>query len=271
MSIAEMKLRVAERVSIIAESEGIRIVPTDVGNADRFARALQDGIDELCDRHLWEWMKVWVDVVLSPDGTSADCVDASPVRYKMPDGVYAVPDMTEIPVMEDGANAGWSAAVVSSQQMERYRASNALMTGVPRYVSFGQAIILNSTPSTPRNADGRPIFQMQVYPIPSKAWRLRFPVYRRPARIVADNGPVMWPACHDHTVIAFATLAFMRVDATAESQMLINAQAEAERRLALSLENDARASNEPIGLSNPSSSRVLNLATALDYEGVRIN
>ena len=49
MSIAEMKLRVAERVSIIAESEGIRIVPTDVGNADRFARALQDGIDQLLD------------------------------------------------------------------------------------------------------------------------------------------------------------------------------------------------------------------------------
>lgn len=270
LTISQMKLRIAERASILAEVGGLRTVPVDVGNADRIARALQDGIDELCDRRLWSWMRATLEIALSSDGTSADCVGGSPVRYKMPDGVSTVPHITEIPVLEDGVNYGHGAALISTVQMERMRANDQTSVGTPRFASFGQGTVISATGSTPLGADNRPIMQMQVWPKPDKTYTLRFPVYRRPSNIVADDGPIPWPSSHDHTVIAFATLALLRVDRPADSAALVNAQTEAERRYAISERIDMEIDAEPIPLSNPSTPPFWRRAIGYDYDGTPI-
>lgn len=270
MTISDMKLRVAERVSVLKEVAGVRAVPTDAGNADRFARALQDGIDEFCDEGPWAWQKADYELTLSTDGTGESCIAASAVRYRMPEGVSAIPRVTEYAVYEPSGSIGGSCHLVSTMEMERFRARDGTMTGAPQYVCFGMPAIIASTPSNP-TANGRPVMQMQVYPIPDKAYRLKFPVFLRPTRIVADNGPIPWFAVHDHTVIAFATRAFMRVDVPANSPALANAQIEAERRLAISRRADAEVESAPIFLSNPTPTWVSPLAVAYDYDGTRMN
>lgn len=240
MTIKDLMLRVAERGSLIQQSSaGTREAQTNADSADRLLRAVQDGIDEFCDARFWNWMRQRVKVTLSTDGTGPACIDGSTTRYLLPAGVANVPDTVNVLYADADSGRTGFAPVTDVMSVEMMLAQSSTQTGKPHRVAFAPIAINSDTPSMPRNSDGRGSIELTVFPAPDKNYVLTFECHMRPAKITDIEHPGYWPAAHDHTIIAYATLALLRSgDRPADSQALLNAQTEVQRRYLLSMEMD---------------------------------
>jgi len=239
MTIGRMKDRVASRVRLQVDGAGgTWVAPTDPLGAARFANAIEDGFAEFCDAHPWGWMQRRIKLTLSPDGSLGNCLDGTAWRYVLPPGIQSRTDTLTATVSYPNSRGGW-VRITDLMGVEALHATNpSASAGFPQAIGIGPAAIYADNPSAPINADGRPAYELAVFPAPDRAYVLTFETRVRPRLLLEDDALGPWPAIHDMTVVAFAARAIIREDRKAGDPSLARAQAFLDERMAVSIQRD---------------------------------
>lgn len=243
MTIGEIKNRVARRCRLIEEGTGgVWQAQQDEQSLQRIADAVQDGIDEFCDAHRWGWMKRRVAIVLSTDGKAGNCIGGSMWRYALPAGVQTMPEANWISIALASDLSGFQGGpvqLVDPMNVEALHAQCPGRKGRPERAAIGPATLYSHAPTAPLDADGRGAYELMVWPEPDQAYTATFQTHCRPPKVTSDNEVGQWPAVHDHTVIAYAVLAFFREDQLPESAAIDRAQTQVANRLVISRLRDS--------------------------------
>lgn len=239
MTIGRMKDRVAARARLmVTDAGGTWKAPTDALGAARMQSAIEDGFAEFCDAYAWSWMKRRVKLTLSPDGSLGTCIDGSAWRYSLPAGIQSRTDTLTASVSYPGYRGG-SVRITDLMGVEEMHAAYPdVSPAFPQVIGIGPGAVYADAPSSPVNADGRPAYELALFPPPDMAYVLTFEAQVRPRLSSNDADVGVWPAIHDMTVIACAVRALVREDRKAGSPEMAQAQAFVDERMGISIARD---------------------------------
>lgn len=235
MTIADLKLRIAEEVAIHAHdpSTGNRIAPETIADADRIERALRDGYAEFCDVRPWVFMRTVVELGIGPGGG----IGGDPCRYPTPSGMSMnVMDTKVLFATENGG--GCDADVVDPMTVRRHQITRPNESGAPAYMAIGKSVRLGASPSMVTDHEGRGGLEVLIWPKPDQVYTGLFETHLRPPLPVDPNACGPWFAVHDLTIVAFAARSFLRVGSAANAPAIAGIQARVGERLTVSMRAD---------------------------------
>lgn len=264
-TIGRIKDRAAARARLMVTSAaGTWQAPTDALGAARMVAAIETGFAEFCDARTWDWMKRRVKIAMSPDGSGGSCVGRESWRYALPAGIQSRTDTLHVSVSYPGCRGG-SVRITDIMGVEEMRAAYPdASPGFPQVIGIGTAAIYADSPIAPVNADGRPAYELAVFPNPDVPYVLTFEGQVRPRLPENDADVGVWPAVHDETVIAFVVRALVREDRKAGSPEMAQAQAFVDERMGVSIARDndmAPVIREPETQINPIAPKPVLLAS----------
>ncbi len=196
MTLRELLIRLSERFGV-ADYSGTTPAPVaDTHTLDRFKRGINDAVLELAARHKWTWLRPHAAITLSTDGTSAECVDDSPVQYRLPEWAQSQP-VGNVNWESPDATYGGFARTVHMDVLRQYRASRGSEKGPPAMV----AVALHET-SQPAGKVPRHV--LHVWPVPDVAHVIRPRFRRQPSPMVGDYDVGCWNPSQDVLVLEYA-------------------------------------------------------------------
>lgn len=231
MTLADLRLRVAERAALIAPaSDGTNAAETTQPALDQLNRAVNDGADEFYAYRSWNFADSSLLLVLNADGDGPSNIDADPGLYRLPAWVASVP--------RDRAHWKSDDNVGGAYIQQRHMAEvQSLAYRCPTQTGFPQMIAVEYDPSTALYG-GRGRFTARVFPKPDRAYTIRMRVRAGHSPLIAEDQCPAWPPVHDMTVVALAVRSLFLADREAGSAAVRQAQDEAARRLATSVRVD---------------------------------
>lgn len=233
MTYAQLKLRVAERAELIEQdaTTGKLVARSAEPDADRIARAIEDGVRTFHAAADWVWAQQIIEVSIDETGTIAGAIDGDASRYALPSFVesVAVADAW----FTDGQYGG-PVDILSFSELTRMSYCYPTETGEPRYIGaqFGHA--LNA------GLAGSGGMELRVFPKPNRSYRVAFDARLGPVPFIDDMQTGTWPAVHDLTVAAAAVHELFKADRGAGDPAVIRAAAEFAAELQKSIDRDLK-------------------------------
>lgn len=240
LTLADIKLRVAERVSKTREASGVTAVPTDAGELDQITRGIADAQRMLLSPvnpqtrrfFMWRWLDRTIEVPITATGTGRS-PGASPHRYLIEQPIMAVPGGT----VAYSVDSGGGAAI--SQRTYRHLTdlihSNPNATGFPIYVAFKMV---------PGRRDQ--VMEMALFPSPSQDFTVKFLAPCAPDPLADDAQVGEWPMWIDDLVVALAVKCIMDSDREAGSAAQAKAAADAADAMMRAIALDQASSSHVI-------------------------
>ena len=198
-------LRVAEADALQShgtDGSGPAEIPTDPADLDRIKRSINDAVRHICNEYPWSWLRQPVTITLSTDGTGPNCVESSPVRYRLHPAVVSAPYGK--PGWRDAGNTYGASIRTCSYDLVQNAWASGSQSGPPQRLA-----VFTSSVAVPPGQ--RPGLEMWVWPTPDQAYTVtaEYSVRPLPLSDLGDRG--MWPEWLDMHVIDVAAMLLLGV------------------------------------------------------------
>lgn len=235
-TVGELLLQLGQRTGLASQgatSAAALGLPSDPATVKLLRDAFMAGVNRVARFRTWSWMTPRVEVTCDPTGQSPDCVASHPGDYWVTRDAARTVSKTVLCTLASGGSA--PVPVVTSERLERARASSATVTGRPSLVAF----VYQRPKSDGDRVRDRVV--LKVFPKPDAAHVLSFIVKRDMPTLIELTERPFWPVSVDEAVLTAAVEHMARYGMTATQIDLGKAEEHAARVLVELAAEDRKA------------------------------